>query len=424
VKPAAGRNGFAALAVVLLLALVPGCGSDEKPATAPFDPGAPQGDLPPEIETVFPAARSTGVFYDTEIWMRFAEPLDPATVNESTVFFKLDTVRIPVTLTYDGATRTLRLAPRTLLALLRTYTVEITSGVGTAGGHPLSQAGFWQFRTNGLRRLENPTPAAGTAGESPFAFLRWGETETSAGSVVYRIHAGTDSAAIAARAPAPVRSGAEPYLVPTRPWPLGTRLYWAVTATNQTSGERLDGPVWSFETLPPGLPVDSLVVPAPEWGYYERTPNRVTCRGDYVFCGASYNDGIHWSLRETAAGLKLAGARVRVYGVSNNPVSGAPGLYPVKEPWAACAYGATTPKVELVKLADAVRIGLSTYAIFESDALTATLEAGARYDYVYGFSLRAGLNVGFLSPRYASDGPRLTLYYYRVPPAPGAAPGP
>jgi hypothetical protein len=420
-RPSAGRLAPGALAAALLLALAAGCGTDEKPVTAPPDETAPQGNLPPEIVAVFPAARSTGVFYDTEIWMRFAEPLDPGSVNEGTVFFKLDTVRIPVTLSYDGATRTLRLVPRTLLVLLRTYTVEITREVRTANGQPLSQDGFWQFKTNGLRRLENPTPAVGTRGESPFAFLRWGETESSAGPIVYRVYAGADSAAIAVRSPSPIRSGAEPYLLPPRPWGLGARVYWAVTATNPASGERLDGAVWSFETLPSGTPVDSVVVPVPEWGYYERASTRTICRGEFLYAGGSYNDGIHWSLRETAAGLKLAGARIRVYGLTNNPVAGAPGIFPVKVPWASCAYSETTPRVEFTKLADGVRIGTSTYAMFESDALTAVLEAGARYDFVYGFSLRTSLNTGFLSPLYRSDGPRLTLYYYRIPPAPGVA---
>jgi hypothetical protein len=69
-------------------------------------------------------------------------------VNERTVFFKLDTVRYPVTLTYDAVSRTIRVAPRVRLALLRTYTVEITSGVRTVSGHALTP-GFWQFRTNG-----------------------------------------------------------------------------------------------------------------------------------------------------------------------------------------------------------------------------------------------------------------------------------
>ena len=412
------------LAATLLLALIPGCGKDEKPLVAPPVDSTAPGSLSPQIEAVFPAARSTGVFYDTDVWVRFAEPLDPATVNERSVFFKLDTVRIPVSLGYDGPSRTLHLVPLTPLALLRTYTVEITPGVETADGQPLSQTSFWQFRTNGLRRLKDPTPATGTAGESPLTFLRWGETEPAAGSIVYRIYEGADSAVIAARSPAPLRSGAEPYLVPSAPWSLGARHYWAVTAVNQTSGERLDSPVWSFETLPPGLPVDSLVVPATEWGYYQRAANQTICRGEFLYAGGSYNDGIHWSLRETAAGLKLARARVRVYGISNNPVSGQPGIYPVKVPWASCTYSETTPKVEFTKLADGVRIGNSPYAMFESNALTATLEAGARYDFVHGFSFRASLNVGFLSPLYGLEGARLVLYYYRIPPAPGAAQGP
>lgn len=173
---------------------------------------------------------------------------------------------------------------------------------------------------------------------------------------------------------------------------------------------------WSFETLPPGVPVDSLVVAVPEWGYYERAANRKICLGEFFYAGGGYNDGIHWSLRESAAGFKLARARVRVYGISNHPVSGSPAIYPVKAPWASCTYSATTPQVENTKLADGVRIGTSPYVMFESDVLTAYLEAGARYGFVYGFSIRTSLNVGFLSPLYLSDGPRLVLYYYRIPP--------
>ena len=420
-KPSPGTRAWHRLAAALLLALAAGCGGESKPPLAPVDE-TPPGNLPPPIETVYPAARSTGVIYDTDIWVRFSEALDPASVNEHTVFFKLDTVRYPVTLTYDAASRTIRVAPGVRLALLRTYTVEITSGVRTASGQALTP-GFWQFRTNGLRRLENPVPAPGTNDESPFTYLGWDETEPAAGAVSYKVYAGTDSAAVAARG-TPISNVAVGSIIPSQPWGFSTRLYWTVTALNQTSNERLDSPVWSFTTLPAGLPIDSVVVSATEWGQYDRTLNMMTCLGEFIFAGTRYNGGIHWPQREIVPGLKLARARIRMYGVSANPLTGAPSIYAVKDAWASCSYTTFVPSAEGVKLADAFRIGLSPYIAFESDPLTARIEAVGRGGPVYGFSLRASATVSFPSPIYGTDGPLLTLYYYRVPPAPAARPVP
>jgi hypothetical protein len=416
-KPSPGTRAPRRLAAALLFALAAGCGGGSKPPLAPVDE-TPPGNLPPPIETVYPAARSTGVIYDTDIWVRFSEALDPASVNERTVFFKLDTVRYPVTLGYDAVSRTIRVVPRARLKLLRTYTVEITSGVRTASGHAL-MPGFWQFRTNGLRRLENPVPAQGTIDESPLAYLAWDETEPSAGAVSYKVYAGTDSAAVAARG-IPISNVAVGSVIPSQSWGFSTRLYWTVTALNQTSNEQLDSPVWSFTTLPAGLPIDSVRVSATEWGQYDRTLNRMTCLGEFMFAGSRYNGGIHWPQREVAPGLKLARARIRMYGVAGNPLSGAPSIYLVKDPWASCSYTTFFPAAEVVKLADAFRIGLSPYIAFESEALTARVEAVGRGGPAYGFSLRASISVSFLSPTYGADGPLLTLYYYRVPPAPPA----
>ena len=407
----AGRSALGSLGATLLLALAAGCGPDAKPTLAPA--ASPSS----EVEAVHPAARSTGVFYDTDIWVRFTDPLDPASVNERTVFLKLDTSRIPVALTYDAPTRTLRLVPLVQLALLRTYTVEITSGVKTSGGRPLSPT-FWQFRTNGLRRLDHPTPAEGTSGESPFALLTWGKVEPSAGSILYTVYAAADSAVVAARGSEPVYSGPLPYLVAPRPWGVGARVYWAVNAVNQTSEERLDGPVWSFETLPVETPVDSLFVTPTEWGYYNLVATTKDCLGDFLSAGPRYRDGIHWPLRA----LKLAGARVRVEAVSTSPVSGQPSMWLVKEPWSPCTYDLTTPSIENTRVADAVRFGQTQNAFFESNLLTAWLEAGGRYGVAYGFSFRGNVNISYLSPNNPGHGPLLTLYYYRTSPGP-AAPG-
>ena len=404
---ASGRIVLGSLGAMLLLALA-GCGSQAKPPTAPV------ASLPTEIEAEHPPARSSGVFYDTDIWVRFTEPLDPASVNERTVFLKLDTVRNPIALFYDGPTRTLRLTPLAQLALLRTYTVEITSGVKNASGRPLSPT-FWQFKTNGLRRLDHPTPAHGTSGESPYSLLKWGDVEpASAGTIVYTVYAGADSDMVAARSSAPIYNGVLPYLLTPSPWALGARAYWTVTSVNQTSNERLDGPVWSFDTLPVGTPVDSLFIYCTEWGDYNVSTQTQDCLGDFISAGPRYVDGMHWPL----PALTLAGARVIVETAGLNPVAGQPSMWPVKQPWSSCAYALGTPAIESPAVAPGVRLGLTQYGLFESNQLTACFEAGGRYGIFFGFSIKGSVNVTYLS--FIGHGPLLTLYYYRTSPAPAA----
>ena len=43
--------------------------------------------------------------------------------------------------------------------------------------------------------------------------------------------------------------GTEPHLVPRKRWPLGARLYWAVTAINQTSVEQIGAQVGAFTVI-------------------------------------------------------------------------------------------------------------------------------------------------------------------------------
>ena len=64
----------------------------------------------------------------------------------------------------------------------------------------------------------------------------------------------------------PISNVAVGSVIPSQSWGFSTRLYWTVTALNQTSNEQLDSPVWSFTTLPAGLSIDSVRVSATEWG--------------------------------------------------------------------------------------------------------------------------------------------------------------
>jgi hypothetical protein len=334
------------------------------------------------------------------------------------VLLKLDTVRIPVTITYDVATRTIRLAPRAVLALRRTFTVELTPGVATADGRPLGQTYFWQFTTNSLRRPVVPIPASGTRDESPFALLQWIGTEPLAGTIVYEVYVGADASDVAARSAELKHTSSRAHLLPSARWGFGALLYWSVIAINQSTGERLEGPLWSFETLPAGTPVDSMIVPGADWGHY-RHPIGATCGASQITSGPNYNNGMRWALRQTAGGLKLAGARLTMYRTtSGNLASSLPAIHPAFESWVPCTYSSSTPRVDTgTELARGVQVGTSQEVRYESDAFTAHLEANERYGVVYGYSFRSAADLTYYSPFSFFGLPVLRLYYYRTPPA-------
>jgi hypothetical protein len=409
-----------AIAAAVGIGLLASCGKAGKPVVPPRE------NLTSKVEAVFPAGRSVGVLYDTEIWVRFSEALDPATVDERTVFLKLDTVRIPTTITYDPLTRTIRLVPRVPLALLRTHTVEITPVVATADGQPLGQTYFWQFKTNGLRRPIPFAPLLGARNESPFTVLRWAFTEASAGVIRYDIYSGTDSAAVAARGLVRVSSEAHAYFLPAVRWPLGTVLYWAVTAINVTTGERLDGPVWRYETLPVGTPIDSVIVPPADWGYYcSVCSNRLICNSSVFASGPSYNDGIHWRLKETVGGRRLAGAQlVMNANTGGDLTSYRSEVHQTTGPWSPCAYATAPTPEQGIELAFAVQEMGTSRLTYQGDRFTAHLEAVARYDFLYGYALVSQKNLGYSGPSSLEGSSRLKIYYYRTPTEPAAAAAP
>src|SRR4029079_3708675 len=161
---------FGRAAVCAALLFRAGCGA-KNPVAKPAVPA------PPEVVGTMPVARSTGVPYDTPIWLDFGAERDASTMTASNVFLKLDTQRVTIVTSWDAVTRRLRITPTVSLALRRTYTVEIGPGMKTAEGASLTTgAWFSQFGTNAARRPTTARPLAGTLNESVFAMASWDST--------------------------------------------------------------------------------------------------------------------------------------------------------------------------------------------------------------------------------------------------------
>ena len=390
----------AALGVALVLC-VSGCGHKVEPV-------APEPPRPPAIDEVHPAARSVGISYDeTEVWARFSHALDSSTVNARNVFLKVDSRRLPVTVVWDGATRRIVLRPADPFQLGETYTVELSPDVAGADGTLLGTRYWWQFTVAGIRRLEHPFPGSASVGESPFTPLGWDRTEASAGTVIYDVYAGDDSATVAARQLAPagrvtraefVRLGAH--------WASGQTYYWAVTAHNQTTGERLEGPVWSFRTVPADALQDSVVVIANRWGFYARNTRTSSCLGSTVNSGPNFACVVGFDLAQIRPRRRIAGARIYTSTSVQNPPNSYIASTQARVTIDPCNFGAVGIPVADQVLSTRRQVGPFLIE-YRSDALTAHL-AAAHYGFtVSGYYLGSDATVSYGAP------PTLTLYFYR-----------
>jgi len=396
-------------AAILALAAGTGCGPKAPP------PVAPEAHLPPDVSAVHPTARSIGVFYGTEIWAKFEKALDPTTVNDRTVFLKLDTGRVPITVAYDALERRIRLVPQIPLALRRTYTVELTPGIATADGGSFPEAYYWQFSTNSLRRPGTPSPANNAVGESPVTGLFWSPTEPSAGDIRYRVYVSTDSEQVATHGVTPWVVGLSGRYLPNVRWTYETTLFWSVTAVNQTTSEELQGPVWWFRTVPADTPVDSLMIQPFNLGYFDTRLQRWFCGSFYS--GPQFSNAARWNLSSVDPGIKLAGVKLTVAPISaSNPLSTYfPTVSAHVAEWQACntQFIGPPPIDETGPLSDGV-FESSSLLSYSADLLAAHVEATARRrSGFYGYSLRTARQL-IMSPGEF----RLKLYYYPASAAP------
>ncbi|MBS3909194.1 MAG: Ig-like domain-containing protein, partial [Actinobacteria bacterium] len=102
----------------------------------------------PSVTSVSPAEGATGVSTSAGVTALFSEPMDPSTINSSTVTL-MDSANNPVagTVTYDAGTRTATLKPTNNLISSMTYTATITTGVRDLAGTAMATAKVWSFTT-------------------------------------------------------------------------------------------------------------------------------------------------------------------------------------------------------------------------------------------------------------------------------------
>jgi len=397
------RARLATLGLLGVLALAAaGCGKDQVAAPEPT------AQLGPEVEAVFPPARAAHVPCETEIWVRFHEPLDPTTVDVHSVFLKLDTGRILVHLALLDSGRTIAIQPLEPLAVLRTHTVELTPSLKTASGASFAQTYFWQFKTSGVRRLAEPDPPDRTPFESPVSPLAWRGTDADAGTIRYAVFAGEDSAAVAvSTTPGALTSDA--LFLPTAPWALGHRIYWRVRVENLDSGDQDSGPVWSFQVAPPGAPIDSVLVRLSRYASWDTRLNAWNCS---ALTSSGFSIGmVQLDFGPIDSTLTVADAYFGCIGPDPNvPTQRNATMHAILRPWSLCAAGVTAPP----PMSDAIASGEgdpSSRVRFASTLLAARVQAHVRHQLAPAqYALRSTSGMTYTA---FEDGAGIRIYYYK-----------
>ena len=109
---------------------------------------------PPVVSAVFPADGASGISIVAHATVTFSEAMDPATFSTDTCELRDQAgAPVPVTVTYDPATRTVNIAPAVLLANASTYTVTVkggTNGVKDLAGNAPTNNVVWSYTTTAV----------------------------------------------------------------------------------------------------------------------------------------------------------------------------------------------------------------------------------------------------------------------------------
>jgi len=408
------------LSILVLIATLSACSKHSTDSTAP--PAAPPV---PELVAMHPPARSPSAIYDSDIWAQFDRPLDRRTVDTLNVYLKLDGQRIRISVGYDSVTRRVTLTPRVVLELQRTYTVEFSTAVKGADGTPLAPGVFYQFTTNSLRRPTYDFPLA-TSLEGPVATLGWGGAVGPQGNVVNELYASTDSNAVIARTAPMLARNVFTRFVPGVAWPLGATVYWAITAENVTTHERLDGKMVSFQTLDASTPLDSLAIPAHDHGSRGTGVFGIQlCNAQDFFTGGTFNGAVHWDVGLLPGNARLQSVTIKlnIWSADTSTVEGSqPALWMAQNDWLACSMNTPGPPYYELSgfLANATTENSKT-AVFSTDRLAGLLEAQLRgRGLLYGTIIRATHTVSFHSSLSGDIGsrPSAVVRFYRAPAVP------
>jgi hypothetical protein len=119
--------------------------------TASFTTVAPADTTPPAVITTSPLNGATGVAVGTSVGVTFSEPMDPSTINGSTMSLRVTATGASVAgnVTYDPGSNLATFTPSSALANSTSYAAMVSTGVRDAVGNGMTTSFSFSFITVG-----------------------------------------------------------------------------------------------------------------------------------------------------------------------------------------------------------------------------------------------------------------------------------
>jgi hypothetical protein len=130
-------------AAFMLLALGAACGGDSSTATPP----PPPGTTAPTIVSKLPSSDATGVVRNGAVSATFSEPMDSASLTQTTFTLTSGAAMTPVPGTVVYASSKATFWPAAQLDSAASYTATVTVGAKSAAGIALAASTSWSFTT-------------------------------------------------------------------------------------------------------------------------------------------------------------------------------------------------------------------------------------------------------------------------------------
>jgi hypothetical protein len=108
---------------------------------------------PPSVVSTVPGSNASNIGVNTTVSATFSEPIDPSTLNSSTVELRdASSTSISSTINYDAGTRRVRLTPSSPLAYSKSYTATLKGGttsptIKDVAGNAMAANYTWTFAT-------------------------------------------------------------------------------------------------------------------------------------------------------------------------------------------------------------------------------------------------------------------------------------
>jgi hypothetical protein len=163
---------LATIALVLALVALSSCGDSDSGGSGP-------DTAPPEVSQVSIADGATGVGLVEQLRVTFSEPMDPATITETSLVVAGRSATGYIE--YDEATRTASFTPDTLYAISTPHQLIVTEDVTDADGNALASEHSTSFTTGPLdceHLLDHLEPDNDIAGATVIGLNEWVHTLT------------------------------------------------------------------------------------------------------------------------------------------------------------------------------------------------------------------------------------------------------